>query len=322
MTIKGIATEGAAPLSMDAEQQDARPGLLIDCTIIEGDRWGSSGYYPGSALEKTHGVFVKGTQTFLDHAEVGEDSGAKLLGRLDADARFVTEDGVPKIKAPIYFYETGVYNAAWVKERIEDLGLSIRAGVAYENGTAPDGRKGKIVEGFTSAISVDVVTRAGAGGKFGSIKESEHVAQTIEEEEGANVPLSKEEIAEIATTVAAGVVEGLKPGFSALETAVKESAKAPKEKLGAAQVHEKIAEAKLGKGASARVWAAYESETEDVADVLATESAIRQEYLRENEKVVDGKIVVEADKPNGDETAVEKALPAGWGVTKTAEEQS
>lgn len=320
-----IATEGAAPLASGSEVEEQDGGLTIDCTIIEGDRWGSSGYYPATVLERDGAAtFHKGLQSFVDHAEVGKDSATKLVGVLKEDARYVVEDGVPQLKAPIRFFAEGQYNSKWVKERMPALGLSIRAGVTFEQGTRA-GRSGRIVTAFKEGISVDVVTRAGAGGKFGTIKESEHSASADNNDEGiGDVPLTKEELEQIGqtagTAAATAVAEALKKPFADLTTAI-ESAQPKAEKASAAFVNEELAKAKLSPMGQKAVWDAYEAEgstKESVEGVIAAEVARLKEF-REGFKIEDG----DADFDGGDNTktttATESKLPSGWGVASEKE---
>lgn len=316
-----IATEGAAPLASGSEIEEQDGGLTIDCTIIEGDRWGSSGYYPASVLERDGATtFHEGLQSFVDHAEVGKDSATKLVGVLKEAARYVVEDGVPKLKAPIHFFSEGQYNSKWVKERMPALGLSIRAGVTFEQGTRA-GRSGRIVTAFKEGISVDVVTRAGAGGKFGTIKESEHFAPSGSNDEGnGDVPLTKEELEQIGqtagTAAATAVAEALKKPFADLTNAF-ESAQPKPEKASASFVNEELGKAKLSPLGQKAVWDAYEAEgstKESVEKVIAAEVARLKEF-REGFKIEDGHVQFDEDGKPTTGTSVESAsLPTGWAV--------
>lgn len=307
--LSGIAIEGAAPLETGNVVDDDQPGIVIeDCTIIEGDRWGSSGYYKGSALEKAaaKNVFHADLQVFEDHADPNDDRAGKLMGYLAGDARFVTEDGVPKLKGPVRFFSD---RAPWVKERLRHLGLSIRAGVLYEDGVA-DGREGKIITDFTQAISVDVVARAGAGGKFGSIKESEVISATTNNEEGADVPITKED----ATAIGAAVAEALKPQFTALSTAVAEAAKPTFKEYTPGALAKELASEKLSEEGQAEVWAVFEAKG-DVEAAIAKESA-REKKIREAATGRPEATVTEGDKLDENGKPVAEASVTSWGSSK------
>lgn len=312
--LSGIATEGAAPLDTGNVVTDDKPGIVIeDCTIIEGDRWGSSGYYKGEALERSvpKNIFHENLQVFLDHADPDHDSAGNLMGHLAGDARFVREDGVPKLKGPIRFYQTGIYNADYVRERLNHLGLSIRAGVLFENGTV-DGRAGKIITDFTKAISVDVVARAGAGGKFGSIKESESTSAITHEEEGADVPITKED----AAAIGAAVAEALKPEFTALSTAVAEAAKPTFKEYTPGALAKELATEKLSEEGQAEVWSVFEAKG-DVEAAIAKESA-REKKIREAATGrPEGGVINEGDKlDEHGKPIVKEASVTSWGSNK------
>lgn len=314
----GIALESSGTLTLDHEVDKTGSGLTIDCVIIEGDRWGSSGYYPASVLERDAAKFVEGTQIHLDHTESGKtDSAGTLMGTLTEAARYVEEDDGKKVlRAPLHFYATGTHNADWVRERMRSLGLSIRAGVTFASGTR-EGRSGKIVTSFTEAFSVDVVARAGAGGKFGMIKESAHPALAVEATQKGNT-VEKEERDAIAAAVAVAVAEAMKPAIDGLTTAVSE-VKIATENAGkgtpptAREVAQKLSASKLGEKATERVWTAFE------ADASSAEAAISVEIERRDEAVAEAKknqghIEFNEDGTPKSGTAEEAAMPKGWGV--------
>lgn len=135
--------------------------------------WGSSGYYPKEMLaEYGPQVFKKGTKVFMNHPSVNEESDRperdvnQLAGKLVSDAQF---DGTGLV-AEVEFYS---HFAPIIKEMAGDVGLSIRALGESRVGEA-EGRQGPIIESLVAdpMTSVDVVTVAGAGGKFLSLLES------------------------------------------------------------------------------------------------------------------------------------------------------
>lgn len=314
MKIYGTAIEGGQPLTADNEVTTTQPGIVFDNVLIEGDRWGSSGYYPATVLEKDGPrAFPAGTQIFEDHAEVGQDKVSKLLGVLAEAARYeVQEDGKKVLRAPMRFYSD---KADWVKERMGALGISIRSGVTFAPGTR-EGRTGKIVTSFTEGISVDVVTRAGAGGKFGTIKESARPAG-MEEADTEGKSMTPEEIAAISAGIAGAVAEALKPSLDAqttalgeLKTSVAESA--PKG-LTASQVSEKLTTAKLSKGAQERVWTEFEAKG-DVEAKIAEESAMWAEAVAEAKKAGGNANFDESGKDKDGEQTVTESGVSGWAV--------
>lgn len=140
--------------------------------IIEADVEGSSGFYPAEVL-RTYGpsAFPAGTHVYLDHPTADEEherperSVRDLAGFLVDDARFEEGPNGRGLFARIQFTEDQ-------KDRIKSLapvlGLSIRA--AGDVAQEADGRR--VVRSISQGLSVDVVTRAGAGGRLVTMTES------------------------------------------------------------------------------------------------------------------------------------------------------
>lgn len=140
--------------------------------IVEGDRWGSSAYYPKDVLERDGArVFTAGLAMYLNHPTQTEQydrperAVQDLVGKLTSDAVYES-DG---LYADVEFYDSFV---AQINEKHEDVGLSIRAHGMTEDAEM-DGRFGPVLVALLAADSVDVVTKAGAGGKLTSILESD-----------------------------------------------------------------------------------------------------------------------------------------------------
>lgn len=140
--------------------------------LIEADVQGSSGYYPAEVLRRDGPfAFPAGTHVFLDHPTSGEDeerperSVRDLAGYLVDGARFEESSDGNGLFARIQFIDE-------LKDRIKSLapviGLSIRA--AGEIEVRPDGQR--VVRAISEGLSVDVVTRAGAGGRLVTMTES------------------------------------------------------------------------------------------------------------------------------------------------------
>lgn len=145
--------------------------------LISADAWGSSAFYTSEALERDGSrVFHAGLQMFQNHLseserwEQPEGKIENLVGKLASDAVFEAdgEDG-PGLYADVDFYPSYVSR---ITEIGKDVGLSVNAQGLTEEGER-DGRYGPILLALLSADSVDVVTRAGAGGKLTSIRESD-----------------------------------------------------------------------------------------------------------------------------------------------------
>lgn len=152
--------------------------------IIEAPRWGSSGYYSREVVERDGAAaFPVGTQMFLDHPgdfEAGdrpERSVRDLAGKITS---------TPTMEADGLYADVELYSwvADLVREMGDDIGLSIRAAAQIAVGKA-EGREGPIITHLVEGISVDLVTKAGAGGKFVTLLESARPADAVTVAEAA-----------------------------------------------------------------------------------------------------------------------------------------
>ena len=158
----------------------ATTGRRYRARLIEGDRWGSSGWYGREMLERDGPqVWPAGTQVYMDHPGATEQHDRPERSVRDLAGKITTTpvyeaDG---LYADVEFYPhvAPIIEAMW-----EDVGMSIRAAGTAESGER-DGRTGPVITSLTEGISVDVVTRAGAGGKLVALLESARatVAETL-----------------------------------------------------------------------------------------------------------------------------------------------
>ena len=132
---------------------------------------GTSGYYPADVLERDGPkVFPKGTKSFWNHQTDAEEA-SRPEGDLRDLASVLTEDAHYEPNGPA---GAGLYAKAKVFEQfrqpVDDLarhiGMSIRAHGKAQEGKAPDGKIGPIIQALTRGISVDYVTTPGAGGQI------------------------------------------------------------------------------------------------------------------------------------------------------------
>lgn len=178
--------------------------------------WGSSGYYTPEVLAQ-YGptVFAKGTKVFMNHPSINEAHDRperdvhQLAGKLVSDAVF---DG-SGLTAEIEFYS---HYAPIIREMASDVGLSIHALGEAKIGEA-EGRQGPIIESLVAdpLTSVDVVTVAGAGGKFLNLLESyirkDDEATAVSESEGNESMISKEDFDAAVADIKATLVEAISP---------------------------------------------------------------------------------------------------------------
>jgi len=137
-------------------------------------------WYPADMLRRDANVF-EGVDVFVtDHRE-NERSERTKVGKIKSIVGF-TEDGGPIGRTVLYDPELAekTRNRASAGE-LGTLHCSILARGDARDGKV-DGRKYKIVEAITRADAVDLVSRAGAGGRALSLAESESGGESMDEE--------------------------------------------------------------------------------------------------------------------------------------------
>jgi hypothetical protein len=299
---------------------ELKENLALSTTSVSGKRWkvkviesgwGSSGYYGASMLaEYGPKVFKAGTKVFMNHPSAIEANDRperdvhQLAGKLVSDAVF-QENG---LYADIQFYS---HYAPIIAEMAEDVGLSIHAlGNAVEG--EAEGRQGPIIESLVEdpLTSVDVVTVAGAGGKFVALLESykrigeaaEFVAEA--DTEGNGMSITKEEFDAAIADLKETFVETLSPLRESVSVLVEAATPAEVEAteevveeevadaIDPVEVAEKFNESGLPKIALSRVAEAMKSEanTKSVDELIAEEKAyadaLRADVAVEAESVV------------------------------------
>ena len=138
-------------------------------------------WYPAEMLRRDAHVF-EGVDMFVtDHRE-NERSERTKVGKIKNIIGF-TDDGGPIGRAVIYDPELAekTRNRAAAGE-LETLHCSILASGTAKKGEI-DGKKYHVVEAITSAAAVDLVSRAGAGGRALALAESENGGESMAEEE-------------------------------------------------------------------------------------------------------------------------------------------
>ena len=258
--------------------------------IIEGDRQGSSAYYPAQALEEGAHLFKEGTRIFLNHPSANEkwDQPERkvqdIIGWLSSDAVYEGKN----LYANATFKESA---RADIKELAEAgvIAMSIRA-----SGEMTEGTNGMELAKFTAVHSVDVVTVGGAGGALEKLIEagkldSEAEAQEAQKEE-TTLELPKEFL-DALDNLTKGVNtlnESLAEEKQAREDKALAEAKAleeagkPEENQGpsASEIAEALVEAQLSTKARARVLEAVEA-GKPLAEAIQTEKEIAEEILAE-----------------------------------------
>lgn len=314
MTIKALSEARAIT-------QPELTGKTWKIKIIEGDRQGSSAYYPKEALESGKHLFSKGVRIFKNHPDAEEKwsrperSIDDIIGWLSEDATFdgkdlfanaqFVEDYQPRIKE---LAEAGV------------IGMSIRA-----SGEMTEGTNGMELKKFTSVQSVDVVTQAGAGGAFDTLVEADRknnseakdVSESQEEDETLEFPKELAEALDTQIKAVNALVEALVKKEEAEAKAVEEAARVAEEAKEpkaptAAAIAEALVEAGLAPKARARVLSAVEGGA-DLAESIQAEKDIAAEVLEEAAKHSGSGYVDEGNKQLSESERIDKAVAHVFG---------
>lgn len=292
--------------------------------IIEGDRQGSSAYYPKEALEKGKHLFKKGTRIYLNHPSSEakwsqpERRAEDIIGYLSEDAEFDGKD----LYGNAEFFEE---HQSFIKSRAEAdvIAMSIRA-----EGTMVETSKGLELAEFTAVHSVDVVTVGGAGGGFEKLLESarnennsaaERLAEAQKEETKLEISQEFIDLLEKQSKLTTDLLEKL----DAKEVAEAAAAKAELDEAErvkneapagptAAAIAAALLEAKLSEKAQARVLAAVEAGT-DLTEAVKTEVEIAEEYLTEARKNNGGGHIVEDGANLSEAEQLDKAFSSIYG---------
>jgi regulator of replication initiation timing len=156
---------------LTADPQSPEKGIWR-ALLIAADVQGSSGYYPAEVLRRDGPkAFPAGTHIYFDHpseteeADLPERSVLKIAGYLLDDATFEEAAEGRGLFSRIQFTEKAKPIA---KDLYPVLGLSIRAAGQIEETETGQ----RIVRSIEHGLSVDLVTRAGAGGRLVAMTES------------------------------------------------------------------------------------------------------------------------------------------------------
>lgn len=164
---------------------EATPGTMRRQVTIITPGWGSSGYYSEEMIREFGPRAVPvGTHMYLNHptpreeAERPERDLRDLVARV-ASTPTISESGHLVADADIFPMWAPAIDAL-----AEDIGLSIRLPGEGEHGEA-EGRSGLLITALYEGGSVDFVTRAGRGGKVGTLIEAARKIVRTEEARNA-----------------------------------------------------------------------------------------------------------------------------------------
>ena len=158
--------------------------------------WGSSGHYSEAVLRRDGAqAWPAGTAMYVNHPTITEQQ--ELPERRVQDWASITTtdpvwdpaEGGLVAEVEVFEHWQDLLNPAFAQR----IGLSIRATGAVEYGEA-DGREGALVTSIERGISVDWVTRAGAGGRVLQLIESARAAAPDFLDERGDMPVTPETV--------------------------------------------------------------------------------------------------------------------------------
>lgn len=267
-----------------------KTGKLWRVKLIASNIQGSSAYYPAEVLERDGArAFPIDTPMYLNHPTQDEKwsqperDAEKLIGYLTTEAQYES-DG---LYADAYIYSD---RREWVMERAKHVGLSIIA-----HGEVEETADGPRLVSLTVGQSLDLVTKAGAGGKFVEVLESAKeisattsVADSPKKEEIMELPKELLEAldalvktsAATATAVAALTEAKAKEDAEKVEAAALAEAANKAKAPTFAEIDKALNEAELPAAARATVLAAVEAGA-DLTEAVATKKAEVEALLSE-----------------------------------------
>lgn len=310
---KDIVEETAVGVLADTEMVGSR----YKVRLIEGDKLGSTGYYPAAVL-KTDGpkVFKKGTPMYLDHISASDTAAGKhgsvlnYAGELAEDAHY-ENDG---LYAEVEIFE---HQRPLIKSLKDKIGVSIRArGVSN-----PETIAGKTVPVFNQLLfarSADFVVKAGAGGKIVSIlEEATNDSETASEVEEGSLSMDEAveaKFGEIASAQAATdsrlteIMESLK---ALTPVVVEKEAEAEESAIDPLAVAEQLASSSLSAEGRSRVLELHRASKKPLGELIEAEEA----YVSKSAKsTVDGFEEVEAEESAKDEAP---STPRAWTIKES-----
>lgn len=277
--------------------------------LIEGDKLGSTGYYPAAMLRRDGPkVFVKGTPMYLDH-QTPEMKRLQPNGSVTTYAGELAEDAVYENDGLYADIEVFEHQRPLIKSLKDKIGISIR-GRGESIKESIGGQLVPVFQNLLMAHSADFVVKAGAGGKIVQILESALEAETASEEETEEQDMSKEILDAIESLKTENNLRftALEEAAKPVETAVEEDSYAK-----ALEIAEAFAGSDLDAEGRKRVLALHKADsTSTIASLIEAEEA----YVKRTVKVADADGIEELEESAGaDKTpsaAITPKVPTRW----------
>ena len=286
--------------------------------LIEGDKLGSTAFYPADVLA-TQGprIFKKGTPIFLDH-QTPEEREAKPFGSVQNFAGELAEDAYydgDGLYAEIEVFE---HFAPMIKSLSSKIGMSIRAQVK----TVREERLGRIVpvaKEFVRARSVDFVVRPGAGGKLVQVLESAQIEESEDSEQDKEITVMDEATEKRFEALAAGQTATLKAVAElaeALKPTVDADAEAEESAVDPLAVAKALADSELSESGRERAFELHKATGKDITELIESEKAYEAKFKANVEESAGTEEVDESADKDAEE--VEEAFKpvAQWRIAK------
>jgi len=264
----------------EAETSPARQPLSLDIAIIQpGFGNAKDNRYYGKDMLKRDAHVFEGTKMYATDHRPEEKSVRTEVAKIKNIVGF-TDDGAPIARAVIF--DPGFAEATRNRAKAGELG-SLECSILATGRVKPgkvDGKKANVVEAITRAISVDFVTKAGAGGK------ALNIAESVEGVGGSNVNKPEKQEQE----------QQAQEQESEQQPQEEQEVKTPAAALDKTEVSKILSESKLPTRSQERL-----TETE-YADEAAVEEAVQKEVDYIKELTGSGRVVAQgATSPKADE---------------------
>ena len=288
-------------------------GRRYKVRLIEGNKLGSTGYYPAETLRRDGPkIFTKGTPMYLDHMLPGEKqhrphgSVINYAAELAEDA-YYEGDG---LYADIEVFE---HQIPMIKSLKDKIGISIRArGKCVDE--VINGQKVPVFVELNKAHSADFVVRAGAGGKIVEVLEqsTDDSETASEEQEGRE---NMDEVLE--------AIKALKGDFESRFTSIEEQLKPVKAEAEESEkvvddskvleIAEALAASSLSAEGRKRVLDLHRANGKPLSELIeAEESYVKKAGESSAEAVEAAETEAEESAP----TETQFKLPSRWAVKK------
>lgn len=282
-------------------------GRKYKVRLIEGDRLGSTGYYPSDVL-KEYGpkVFVKGTPMYLDHLSEAERA-ARPHGSVLNYAAELAEDAYYEGDGLYATVEVFEHHAPLIKSLKDKIGISIRARGHCVDQTI-NGKTVPVFQDFILARSADFVVKAGAGGKI--VEMLEQANEQESDEDTKERELMEQEILEAVKAVK-DAQESLTAKVDSLiagQVEAEEAAKPSDEDI--LEIAEALAASSLSEVGRKRVLDLHRANGKPLAELIEAEEA----YVTKAAVDAEESAGIEEEREAQESAKAEVKLPSRWAV--------